>query len=125
MLHMKAPAKKPNFRGKSTKIKGSITKIVFKYDHVGVRSSKLESMGIRYVFEHIFKDFCQFFIFRYFFDPERKAATKFLLPDERRDVAKMLVNFWFGVEKVSKNEKLTKIHENVFEHIPNAHALQF
>ena len=35
------------------------------------------------------------------------------------------MNFWSGVEKVSKNEKLSKIHENVFEHIPNAHALQF
>ena len=85
----------------------------------------MESMGIRYVFEHIFMDLCKFFGFRYFFDPETKSFTKNLLPDERRDVAKMLMNFWFEVEKISKNEKLPKIHENLFEHIPNACALQF
>ena len=33
--------------------------------------------------------------------------------------------FWFGLEKISKNRKLSKIHRKVFEHIPNASAVQF
>ena len=66
-----------------------------------------------------------YIIFLYFFDRWQKVFTKFLILDERRDVAKMVMNFWSAVEKIPKNEKLSKIHENVFEHIPNAHALQF
>ena len=47
---MKAAAKKVNFGVKSRKISGNFTFGLLKSGTVGVRSSKLESMGIRYVF---------------------------------------------------------------------------
>ena len=62
---------------KIEKIKGFWTFGAPKSGGVGVRSSKLESMGIRYVFEHIFMDLCKFFIFLYFFDPEPKVHQHF------------------------------------------------
>ena len=50
---MKAAAKKVNFGVKSRKIDDFFTFGAPSCDLLGVGSSKLESMGIRYVFEHI------------------------------------------------------------------------
>ena len=34
-------------------------------------------------------------------------------PDERTDVTKIVMNIWFGAEKISKNEKLQKTFQDL------------
>ena len=52
--------------------------------------------------------FDHFAFFQDFFAPEPQMSTKIVLPDERRDITKMLMNFWLGVEKISKKHKMIK-----------------
>ena len=53
---MKPLVEKRHFRQRSPKSRGSSTKTLQKSGARGVRGSKLESMGIRYVFAYIFMD---------------------------------------------------------------------
>ena len=70
-------------------------------EELGVQNWRAWALGM---YSHTFSWILgNFSFFDNFFDPEPKKLTKFLSPDERRDVAKMLMNFWFEVEKISKN----------------------
>ena len=76
-VYMKARGKKLKFGRKSAKFKGIFRYSVRLGGGEGVRSSKLESMGIRYVFEHIFMDFLSFCVFSIFFRLRTKSSSTF------------------------------------------------